>query len=391
MKLIVCLKLLIGPVAVGFVLLSSNIDPAHKFSWDENSGWMNWLDADGGASGVVVASDHLSGYIWSENNGWINVGNGGGPYANADDTNFGVNIKGDGDLEGFGWGENIGWVNFDTSSVAPDQARFDSVIGRFRGFAWGENGGWINLDDTTHFVATECPIADPPTKPPGEAGYEKVRYISMVPGNAGYQTALRVTLTTLPAPFDGLNGTKCWVGEPQQVSENSGKIAHEPGWPDFMSANLQGSPHCMDWSTVEVLHVTDDDIIPSAVYDAQAIDCECDFESEANYSAPLTITTSAWGDLVRNCTTCPCGAPDGTVGVPTDVTAALDKFKNLRPPSIPCEAVMKARADVEPNLPDWLVNISDVTFVLDAFRGCTFSNSPPFPFCFVWAGPGGCP
>lgn len=154
MKLIVCLKLLIGPVAVGFVLLSSNIDPAHKFSWDENSGWMNWLDADGGASGVVVASDHLSGYIWSENNGWINVGNGGGPYTNADDTNFGVNIRDDGDLEGFGWGENIGWVNFETSSVAPDQARFDSVIGRFRGFAWGENGGWINLDDTTHFVAT---------------------------------------------------------------------------------------------------------------------------------------------------------------------------------------------------------------------------------------------
>ncbi|UCC31530.1 MAG: S8 family serine peptidase, partial [Phycisphaerales bacterium] len=179
---------------------------------------------------------------------------------------------------------------------------------------------------------TVCPPADQPTQPAGEEGYEKIRCISMVPGNPGQQTALRVTLTNLPAPFSGFNGTEMWVGEPREVSENAGKVNHEPGWPDFMSANLQCTPYCMDWSTAGVLHVTDDDIIPSAVYDVQAIGCECDFDDEADYSTPLTITTSTWGDLVRNCTTCPCGAPDGTVGVPTDVTAALDKFKNLRPP-----------------------------------------------------------
>ncbi|UCC29238.1 MAG: S8 family serine peptidase, partial [Phycisphaerales bacterium] len=230
----------------------------------------------------------------------------------------------------------------------------------------------------------ECPELAPPATPSGEPGYEKVRYISMVPGDLRWQTALRVTLTNLPAPFSAFNGTRMWVGEPREVSENAGKIDHEPGWSDFMSANLQCTPYCMDWSTAGVLHVTDDDIIPSAVYDVQAIGCGCDFDNQADYSTPLTITTSRWGDLVRNCQTCPCGAPDGEVGIVTDVTAALDKFKNLRPPDIPCEAVIKARADVEPNFPDWLVNISDVTFVLDAFRGCTFSNAPPFPFCFVW-------
>ena len=233
-----------------------------------------------------------------------------------------------------------------------------------------------------------CPPCPPLAEPDAIA---KIRYISMAPSNPGRQTALRVTLVSLPLPFSGSVGTKCWVGEPLQVSENAGKIPHQEGWPDFWSANLQGTPHCMDWSTVATLHVTDDDIIPGAVYDVQAIDCECELASEANYSLPLTIGTSRWGDLVKDCATCPCGPPDGTVGVPTDVTAALDKFKNLRPPSIPCDAVMKARADVEPNFPDWLVNISDVTFVLDAFRGCTFSNSPPFPFCSVWSGPGGCP
>ena len=60
------------------------------------------------------------------------------------------------------------------------------------------------------------------------------------------------------------------------------------------------------------------------------------------------------------------------------MTAVLDKFKNLT------NAVMKARADLDPNLPEWLVNITDVTACLDAFLGVTY---PPAG----WAGPGGCP
>ncbi|UCC31800.1 MAG: hypothetical protein JSU86_05885 [Phycisphaerales bacterium] len=241
-------------------------------------------------------------------------------------------------------------------------------------------GSW----DMAFVLTTGCQPSDPPVEPAGEAGYEKIRYISMVPGNPGRQTALRVTLANLPAPFDGFNGTRCWIGAPQSVSENAGKISHEPGWPDFLSANLQGTPHCMDWSTVGVLHVTDDDIIPGAVYDVQAINCNCDFGNEVHYSAPLTITTSRWADLVGTCAIIPCTSPDGSVGIPTDVTACLDKFKNL------AGAVLKSRADIEPNLPDWSVNISDVTYVLDAFRGFIYppAQTPPAP---GWTGPDGCP
>jgi hypothetical protein len=60
------------------------------------------------------------------------------------------------------------------------------------------------------------------------------------------------------------------------------------------------------------------------------------------------------------------------------VTSVLDKFKNLP------GSVLKARADLEPNVRDWLVNITDVTVCLDAFLGATFPPSG-------WAGPGGCP
>ena len=106
----------------------SNVDPAHQFAWQENCGWLNWHDADGGVQGVRVDASILSGFIWAENVGWINVGDGtpaadcaGRPcYGNTDGADFGVNVDPDGTL---------------------------------RGLAWGENVGWINLDDTTHFVA----------------------------------------------------------------------------------------------------------------------------------------------------------------------------------------------------------------------------------------------
>ncbi|MDX2114590.1 MAG: hypothetical protein SFZ24_03070 [Planctomycetota bacterium] len=136
----------------------SNIDPSRKFAWSENCGWTNWRDALGGAQGVDVGPIFLKGFIYGENIGWINTGNGSGPYANTDGSNFGVNILASGFLSGLAWGENVGWINFGTQpTVGPQGARFDSVAGRFRGYAWGENIGWINLDDPNAFVALVPP------------------------------------------------------------------------------------------------------------------------------------------------------------------------------------------------------------------------------------------
>lgn len=140
----------------------TNIDATNKFGWTENCGWTNWRDADGGAQGVRVNTTYLTGFIWGENIGWINTGNGGAPYANTNNTNFGVNVDpGSGVLSGLGWGENVGWINFGTTPFVGSQgARFDFVNGRFRGYAWGENIGWINLDDGTHFVGA-VPVCCP--------------------------------------------------------------------------------------------------------------------------------------------------------------------------------------------------------------------------------------
>jgi hypothetical protein len=135
-----------------------SISNLNKRAWCENVGWTNWRDANGAVDGVRVLSNHLQGMVWQENTGWMNLGNGGGPYANADGASFGVNIVASGFLDGFGWSENLGWVNFGLQPhIGADAARYDANSHRFRGWAWSENAGWINLDDASAFVATVCP------------------------------------------------------------------------------------------------------------------------------------------------------------------------------------------------------------------------------------------
>ncbi|UCC29642.1 MAG: hypothetical protein JSU86_15730, partial [Phycisphaerales bacterium] len=80
----------------------------------------------------------------------------------------------------------------------------------------------------------------------------------------------------------------------------------------------------------------------------------------------------------------------GVVGIPTDVTAVLDKFKNLAPPSMPCYAVVKVRADLDWCTPNQRIDISDVTFCLDAFRGVMYPP-PAFEDCMTIEPPCGGP
>lgn len=146
-----------GALLVAFTqgaLAQTNVNPAQKFTWSENTGWLNWRDANADAQGVRQNATFLQGYIWGENIGWINTGNGSGPYTNAGHTTFGVNIGAGGALSGYAWGENVGWINFNTTPrIGAQGARYDSSARRLRGYAWGENIGWINLDDATNYVA----------------------------------------------------------------------------------------------------------------------------------------------------------------------------------------------------------------------------------------------
>jgi hypothetical protein len=140
----------------------SNVRDNAKYSWAENVGFLNWRDAVNDTEGVRVrftSGGFLTGYIWGENIGWINTGNGNGPYANTNSTNYGVNVNlTTGALTGYAWAENVGWINFSGGALAtpPNPARVDIAARRLRGYAWGENIGWINLDNATVFVGLFC-------------------------------------------------------------------------------------------------------------------------------------------------------------------------------------------------------------------------------------------
>ena len=274
----------------------------------------------------------------------------------------------------------------------------------------------------------ECPVecSTPQAEP---VPSNKNRYLSIVPGNPGQQTGIRITFAYMPPPFSAWDGEKHFVGQPHQVCENSGQSPVEATPPNCGSA--AGLPQdwfwaapieCdvqdavfMDWSTLSrycvdggnnggacvdnndcpgglcgsdgVVHLYHEAIVPSrlqtaigpieipALYDIQAIDSSCSLRGETNYSYALSVTQAGWGDVCGPGVTGACSGPaDGVVDVQNDVLGVLGKFDNTVP-------LQKSRADLEPgdnglnNGPDFMVSVAnDVLFALAAFTGA------PYPF-----------
>lgn len=126
------------------IVWAGNIDATYKYAWGENAGWQNWRSTNAQAT---AGTTYLTGYVWAENIGWIKLGvDAGGPYANSDQTNWGVNRDaGTGALSGYAWSENAGWINFASPRGG---VTIDLATGDFSGYAWSENMGWINLAGT---------------------------------------------------------------------------------------------------------------------------------------------------------------------------------------------------------------------------------------------------
>ena len=219
----------------------------------------------------------------------------------------------------------------------------------------------------------------------------KVRYLAFSVPESG-QRAVQVTFDNLPSPFDIVNGTAMWVTEPRGECETAGhafdKFSIEdcgaaPGLPTniYKVAELQCDPLYRDWSGDGVINVYGELIVPNGTYSISVVDATCPPFEPDSFSAPLTITTAIWGDVVKDCTAAfnlgsRCGPPDKSVDIVTDVLTVLQKFQNLL-------GISKSRADMEPGLLDGEVNISDVTFVVDAFSG------DPYPFAVPELCPGG--
>jgi hypothetical protein len=130
-----------------------------------------------------------------------------------------------------------------------------------------------------------------------------------------------------------------------------------------------------------VVYVTHPGIVPSKTvfpasepeYEIRMIDGECDPADPLNYSAPVTVLQSKFGDVAGPFDSSGgyYTAPEGmNVGTGTDVTAILNKFRNS------LTAPIKPRADLEPCRLDSKINISDVTEALNGFRNLAYRFAP---------------
>ncbi len=226
----------------------------------------------------------------------------------------------------------------------------------------GSGNIFFDISNTNFQIQEVCSSIIAPSVEP--VAFAKNRYISFKAENSGL-TAIRVTMADLPPPFDSFSGQVRWVGAPQTYTESPGSAE------TFLGAPLQCDPLFRDWSTVGTLNIFGSEIVPSAVYEVQAV--ACDPNVEANFSSALTVLTSAWGDIVD-----PFNPPSATAQPDfADISAMVDKFKAL--PGAP----IKARTQLHPNVPDPAASIdfTDISDCINAFKG----------LAYPYAGPSSCP
>ena len=111
-------------------------------------------------------------------------------------------------------------------------------------------------------------------------------------------------------------------------------------------------------------------IIPGGSYVLQVIDQSCDLSDESNFSTPLIVVNSAYGDISGQFDPAAGAwtAPDGNADIAPDVLAAISAFSNG------VDNPTKLRADLEPCVLDFKVNISDIVQILFGF------SNRPYPF-----------
>lgn len=231
-----------------------------------------------------------------------------------------------------------------------------------------ESGSSFDVDGNC--VPDEC---DPFAAPQGEMiPVPKNRYVSFTPSNVGCNSAIRVKLTSLyhPNPKDtprpdisSFEGEYRWVGPASSYQESEG-ISDIL----FTAAETQCDPYFANWSTINMLHVFGDAILPSSSYEIQMVDQSCADLNDSNcYSDPLIVTTGKWGDV-----SAPFAQNAPSQPNISDVLAIVDKWLGFMNPLL-------VHAQLQPNIPDpsFNVGIREILLTQDAWLGTLYSFDGP--------------
>lgn len=187
----------------------------------------------------------------------------------------------------------------------------------------------------------------------------KSRYLSFTPGNAGRRVAFKVTLAASDI-FPGLVGTSWWVGPPSEHVESL------DAGTTFTAAGLRCTQVFHDWTTVGLLHVFGDAVIPESRYEVRVIREACTRVDPSPFSSPVEVTTTRLGDLVTPFTAMEPVQPDFR-----DIRAVVSKF--LDDPG----AVDVAFADIADSVPDQSVDFRDINVEVTSFLGDHYPYGPP--------------
>lgn len=209
-----------------------------------------------------------------------------------------------------------------------------------------------------------CVARQPGGEPDGEM---KNRWISFSPDNGSGNTGYRVEMTA-STKFPGSVGVVGWVGTPiAAAGEFYARVVDE--------ANAHFSA---TWPPV--VHVGDCEIVPAATYQLRGMLQGANSSVAANFSAPRSLNTvpepfpKKWGDVAGQFFFVSWTPPDGICNF-NDVVAALERFTGDP------EAPHVTWVDVHDEVPNFLLNITDVFLIVKAFQG----NEYPF------TDPGACP
>ncbi|MBU0719376.1 MAG: hypothetical protein KJ749_14105 [Planctomycetes bacterium] len=198
-------------------------------------------------------------------------------------------------------------------------------------------------------------ILDPPNLPAAPHNLRKNRYISFDPGVLG-NVAFRVEMTASDF-FPESTGILGWVGEPDETG-----ITRFVDEPIFRA----------DWP--EVVHVGDCAIIPAAVYEVRASSDGATFGEALSLQTAARPTPAWWADCVGAMEGGVWTAPNGFVNF-DDISAAVQFFTSA--PTAP----HLTWVDLEPEVPNAVLNFADIQQIVYAFQG------EPYPF----SDPASCP
>jgi len=247
----------------------------------------------------------------------------------------------------------------------------------------------------TGIISIACgPSGGKPEKPAADpSGIERSRFLSFRPitpaatATAG-DTAIRVVLTSLhhvtPVYNDGASiaftlfeGKSMYVGPPATYIESESSLT------PFLASHLQCAAHYRDWSTITMLHVTGEAIVPSSIYNVENLAGAClGVEGSAacvsggtSVSIPLQVKTGRWGDAVL---TFQDPNPILVASQPDfdDIGALVNKFKSLLGAPIKASAKLagvdsRGLMDITPD-----VGFDDIPLCVDGFKGKAYPYKP---------------